>query len=444
MPDEPLLSPPPPAELSRPPAVLRRLASIDTFRGLVLFLMVAEILLQLHAVGKALPESQLWQFLRHHQTHADWEGASLHDLIHPSFTFLVGVALPFSLAGRLARGESLRRLMRHAAWRSVLLVALGIFLRSVDKPRTYFIFMDTLTQIGLGYFPLFLIGLAVYQPGRGLAWRAALPWAVLVVILVGDWAAFALYPVSADGEQYFRGFAAHWNKHTNLGAAFDSWFLNLFPQYDGRPFVAHPGGYTTLNFIPHLGTMLLGLIAGGWLKSLFSRLGDHADGARNAENDHGKAGVIGVRLRQDAVDPRTSAEVLLRLVGVGVVCLALGLALDRLGICPIVKRLWTSSWVLFSGGWCFLILAGLYYLTDVRGYQAWTFPFVVLGVNSIAVYFMADLAAGFLLNTVQTHLGFALDVFGAAYTPLLRGLPALAIFWLFFYWLHRRGFYVKL
>ena len=67
-----------------------------------------------------------------------------------------------------------------------------------------------------------------------------------------------------------------------------------------------------------------------------------------------------------------------------------------------------------------------------------------MGVNSIAVYFLADLAAGFLLGTVQTHLGFALGVFGEAYEPLLRGLPALAVFWLFFYWMYRRGIYVKL
>jgi predicted acyltransferase len=446
-----------PAEPAGQRTVLKRLTSVDAFRGLVLFLMIAEIFLRLHAVGEALPESRFWQSLRHHQTHAVWEGASLHDLIHPSFTFLVGVALPFSLAGRLARGENTWRLIGHAAWRSLLLIALGIFLRSADKPRTYFIFMDTLTQIGLGYFPLFLIGVAVYHPATakrwGPAYRAALPWIALVVILVGYWAAFALYPapgpdfnsqavgVPPDWEHHFTGIAAHWNKNSNLGTAFDRWFLNLFPQYDGRPFVAHPGGYSTLNFIPHLGTMLLGLIAGGWLKSLYSRLAEQSDGA---EGGDGKAEEFGVRKRQGAIDPRTSVEVLLRLEGTAVVCLALALVLHGLGVCPIVKRLWTPSWVLFSGGLCFLALAALYYVTDVRGYRAWAFPLVVLGMNSIAVYFLADLAAGFLLGSVRTHLGFALRVFGGAYEPLLRGLPALAVFWLFFYWMYRRGIFVKL
>jgi heparan-alpha-glucosaminide N-acetyltransferase len=452
--------PEPPAEPAQQQVVLRRLASIDAFRGLVLFLMIAEIFLLLHAVGKALPESRFWQFLRHHQLHAAWEGASLHDLIHPSFTFLVGVALPFSLAKRLVRGESTWRLIWHAAWRSLLLIALGIFLRSVGKERTHFTFIDTLTQIGLGYLPLFLIGLAVYHPTPasrpGQAFRAALPWVALAAILVAHWAAFALYPlpgpdfdyqavgVPPDWEHHFTGFAAHWNKNSNLGAAFDRWFLNLFPQYDGRPFESHAGGYSTLNFIPHLGTMLLGLIAGGWLKSLFSRLADHPDGADGTENDNGKAGEFGVRKRQDTVDPRTSGEVLLRLVGTGVVCLALGLVLHGLGICPIVKRLWTPAWVLFSGGWCFLALAVFYFVMDIRGYRAWAFPLTVLGMNSIAVYCLADLTPSFLRGSVQTHLGFTLGVFGEAYEPLLRGLPALAVFWLFFYWMYRRGIFVKL
>jgi predicted acyltransferase len=189
--------------------------------------------------------------------------------------------------------------------------------------------------------------------------------------------------------------------------------------------------------------MLLGLIAGGWLKSLFSHLRDHSHGANGTENGHVKAGEIGVRKRQDTLDPHTSGEVLLRLVGVGVVCLALSLVLHGLGLCPIVKRLWTPAWVLFSGGWCFLALAVFYFVTDVRGYRAWVFPLTVLGVNSIAVYCLADLASGFLLDSVQTHLGFVLDVFGKAYEPLLCGLPALAVFWLFFYWMYRRGIHVK-
>src|SRR5687768_13240240 len=86
-----------------------RLASIDAYRGLVMFLMMAEVL-QLCRVASALPESGVWKFLCFHQSHAEWIGCSLHDLIQPSFSFLVGVALPFSIAGRTAKGQSFTRL----------------------------------------------------------------------------------------------------------------------------------------------------------------------------------------------------------------------------------------------------------------------------------------------------------------------------------------------
>ena len=80
-----------------------RLTSVDAYRGFVMFLMMAEVL-RCCRVATALPESGFWKFLCHHQSHAEWIGCSLHDLIQPSFSFLVGVALPFSIASRAARG----------------------------------------------------------------------------------------------------------------------------------------------------------------------------------------------------------------------------------------------------------------------------------------------------------------------------------------------------
>ena len=233
-----------------------RVASVDAYRGFVMFLMMAEVLhfatvnRELHRenVKAGLPDSPVWQYLAHHQTHVEWAGCSLHDLIQPSFSFLVGVALPFSLASRLARGQGVVRLTLHAVWRAVVLVALGIFLRSVGRPRTNFTFEDTLTQIGLGYVPLFLLGLAWPR-------RRWLVWVALVVILVGYWGAFALDPppgpdfdyaaagVKPDWHQKYdyTGFAAHWNKNANFAWQFDTWFLNLFPR--DKPFVFNGGGY---------------------------------------------------------------------------------------------------------------------------------------------------------------------------------------------------------
>src|SRR5258706_11793439 len=125
-----------------------RLTSVDAYRGFVMFLMMAEVL-KLCQVAAARPESPLWRFLCHHQSHMEWVGCSLHDLIQPSFSFLVGVALPFSLASRAARGQSRRRMVLHAFWRSLALILLGVFLRSMGRPQTYWTFEVTLSQLGL-------------------------------------------------------------------------------------------------------------------------------------------------------------------------------------------------------------------------------------------------------------------------------------------------------
>src|SRR5262245_57856026 len=254
---------PPPPELSPPTPT--RLGSIDAYRGLVMFLMMAEVL-RLSQVAKAFPESDFWKFLAWHQSHVAWAGCSLHDLIQPSFSFLVGVSLPFSLASRRAKGQSAGVMLVHAAWRAIILVLLGVFLRSMGRQQTNWTFEDTLSQIGFGYVPLFLLGFTKQR------WQ----WAALVAILLGYWGAFALYPlppsdfdyqkvgVPPDWPYHYSGLAAHWNKNSNLAWAFDTWFLNWFPR--PAPFTHNGGGYATLSFIPTLGTMILGLIAGGWLK----------------------------------------------------------------------------------------------------------------------------------------------------------------------------------
>jgi heparan-alpha-glucosaminide N-acetyltransferase len=90
-----------------------RVGSIDAYRGLVMLLMMAEVL-RFKAVSRAIPDSGFWSFLAHHQSHSAWVGCTLHDLIQPSFTFLVGVALPFSIASRRARGQSFARMTLHA------------------------------------------------------------------------------------------------------------------------------------------------------------------------------------------------------------------------------------------------------------------------------------------------------------------------------------------
>src|SRR5438046_9042793 len=121
----------------------QRLGSIDAYRGLVMFLMMAEVL-RLSQVSKALPTSEFWKFLAFHQSHVPWAGCSLHDLIQPSFSFLVGVSLPFSIASRDAKGQSRFGMLLHALGRAIVLVLLGVFLRSMSAKQTNWTFEDSL------------------------------------------------------------------------------------------------------------------------------------------------------------------------------------------------------------------------------------------------------------------------------------------------------------
>src|SRR5258708_1719586 len=119
-------------------------------------LMLAEAM-RLWTLHAAFPESRLWAIVAFNTTHVPWQGCSLHDLIQPAFSFLVGAAMPFSIASRRARGEGFGRMLAHAAWRSIALIFLGIVLRSLERSPPYWTFEDTLTQIGLGDTVLFLL-----------------------------------------------------------------------------------------------------------------------------------------------------------------------------------------------------------------------------------------------------------------------------------------------
>src|ERR1035437_8416571 len=116
---------------------LQRNIAVDAYRGLVMLLMMAEVL-QFSHVALSFPNTLIWRILAYNQTHVEWVGMSLHDTIQPSFTFLVGVALPYSIRSRRRKGESFQHMLAHTIWRSSLLIALGIFLRSIHSTSTYF------------------------------------------------------------------------------------------------------------------------------------------------------------------------------------------------------------------------------------------------------------------------------------------------------------------
>jgi predicted acyltransferase len=399
----------PVAEPKRIAEGVTRLVSLDAFRGMVMTLMLGERM-RLPEVARAFPHSAMWALIAFNTEHVDWQGCSLHDLIQPAFSFLVGAALPFSIASRKRKGEAFGHMFGHAVRRALILIFLGIFLRSLTSPQTYFTFEDTLTQIGLGYVFLFLLGFT----------RARTQVVVLILILICFWAAFALYPAPGPQFEYARvgvpqnwthnytGFLSHWNKNSNLSWAFDVWFLNLFPRE--HPFLFNEGGWSTLSFIPTLGTMIMGLLAGEWLKAAGSK-------------EQKLRGLI--------------------IAGIGLVLL--GLACQWTGICPIVKRVWTSSYTLYSGGLVVLILAGFCALIEWKGWRRWAFPLVVVGMNSIAVYVMSWTMSDFFGNALDRHVGGAIAaIAGPTLQPVLHGFAIMLIFWLILLWMYRRKIFLRI
>jgi heparan-alpha-glucosaminide N-acetyltransferase len=386
----------------------KRNVAVDAYRGLVMLLMMGEVL-NFATVAHSYPGSLFWRVLAYNQTHVEWAGLGLHDTIQPSFTFLVGVALPYSIQSRMRKGQSFGHLLLHTIWRSLLLIALGIFLRSTHSTQTYFTFEDTLTQIGLGYTVAFL--LAFCRP----KWQ----WTAFAVILFGYWLAWALYPAPGPNFDYasvgvpvgwhhnFTGFASHWNKNSNLGQAFDVWFLNLFPRTS--PFLFNEGGYLTLSFIPTLGTMLLGLMAGQWFR----------------------AAAPDIPLRRFFV--------------AGLILCSAGLFFHFTGICPIVKRVWTPSWTLFSGGICFFFLVAFSWIIDVKNYRRWAFPLVVVGMNSIAAYLIAHLWENFIVSSFHINLGYKVfQIFGTALEPLMLGIAVMLAYWFILFWMYRNKIFLRI
>lgn len=383
-----------------------RLKSADVYRGLVMFLMMAEVW-DLQKVSEKIPGSGFWSFLAWHQSHVAWVGCSLHDMIQPSFTFLVGVVLPYSVANQ---GPITHLNIGRALKRSLILILLGVFLRSTHAEITNWTFEDTLSQIGLGY--TFLYILAFYSQKIQIIATATL--------LIIYWLAFALYPlpgagfdysvtaVTANWEHNLSGFMAHWNKNTNLAWAFDRWFLNLFPRES--LFQNNRGGYATLSFIPTLGTMLLGLQAGNILKSKI-----------------------------------TESEKIKKFLIWAIGLIISSLIIHFAGICPIVKRIWTPNWVLFSGGICFLFLTFFYWLVDCRQVQK---PFnwlKVIGMNSIAAYVLAHMVTGFIENSVKIHFGKDIfKMFGENYETLVSGSVILLFLWLILYWLYKKNLFIRI
>jgi len=448
-------------EIKRPPA---RLTSLDAYRGFIMTLLAAGGF-GIYGLSRMPADAPVWKLLNresfarmafHFEHPHDWQSnflfgpstdptegspwlrgaVSLWDLIQPSFMFMVGVAMPFSSLRRRALGESTTRRWLHAVIRAIVLVLLGVFLYSLDSTRTNWIFPNVLAQIGLGY----LFAYAVID----LKWWAQV--AVIAVILIGTWIAFFMYSAPEDydftamnasperGEVLEPPFR-QWSKNGNIAQEFDVWFLNKFPRPPERdPWVKDDGGYETLNFVPSIATMILGVLCGQILLS--------------------------------GLTPWRKVG---RLLLIALVCFILGMAAGAWA-CPIVKRIWTPSWVLFSGGYVVALLTLFYIVFDIAPLKKLAFPLVVVGVNSILFYLLGQLLRGWVRDKVihihfqraiEAVLGALANAAGwapkittdgqeagpamyAAFAPVIDATAVFLVFWIVGYVLYRKRMLLRI
>jgi predicted acyltransferase len=146
--------------------------------------------------------------------------------------------------------------------------------------------------------------------------------------------------------------------------------------------------------------------------------------------------------------PLPVRAILKRFLIAGVAGIALGLLLHATGICPIVKRIWTPAWVLFSGGLCFWLLTLFHYAIEVASreqWKRWAFPLIVVGMNSIAIYCLVHLIDGFIINSFHIHFGHVpFLLLGPAFEPLLTGMATLAVFYAILWWMYRRNLFIRI
>ena len=363
----------------------RRLESLDAFRGLTIAGMIL------------VNNPGSWSYVYPPLGHAAWHGWTPTDLIFPYFLFIVGVAIPFSFARRIAEDANRSKLMRHVVRRSLVLIGLGIAMRAIPdfdfgSMRLY----GVLQRIGLVY--LVAAGAYLYLDARRR-------WTMTLVALLGYWALMSWVPVPGYG-------AGDLSPDGNLAAWLDRLLM------PGRLWQGTWDPEGLLSTLPAVATTLLGIVTGEWLRS-----------------------------------GRTSGSLVRGMLAVGAVLVALGMAWDI--VFPINKNLWTSSYVVFTAGTALLLLGALYWLIDVRhAGGAWSRWMVVYGRNAIAVF----VASGMLTKTM-TRIRIGGEEGTSLYTWIYEhvfrswagdypGSVAFAasyvVFWLGLMWLlDRRGIYLK-
>jgi predicted acyltransferase len=360
----------------------KRIASIDALRGFDMFWITGgeEIIHALHKMSPG-PATDL---LNVEFQHVSWAGFHFYDLIFPLFLFVVGLVLPFSLSKHLeeegaGRGQVYRRIVR----RLVVLFVLGLVYNGLlDFNFHHLRIAGVLQRIAICYFFSALIVMNTKVRGQ-VAFFAG--------ILVAYWLIMKLVPVPGVG-------AGVITPDGNLASYIDR---HLLP----RPYCCFAQGDNEgiLSTFPAIATTLLGVLAGQWLRT------SHTPNRKT----------LGLALA-------------------GVASLLIGFLWSF--NFPIIKNIWTSSFVLFAGGWSLLLLALFYWIIDVKGYRRWAFFFTVIGVNAITIYLASHLFDFGTITTIFVH-GF-INHLGAV-QPLFWAVSVLMTQWLFLYFLYRQRIFLK-
>ena len=378
--------------------LLKRLTSLDVFRGMTIAGM---ILVNMAGVAEQVYPPLL---------HADWNGCTPTDLVFPFFLFIIGVAIAFSLSKYtnvpnlyippLSKAILYWRIIR----RSAILFALGLLLNGFWNYDWKTIrLMGILQRISLAYLLATLIVLNLPRRGQ---------WAIAFLLLIGYWLAMSLIPVPGYG-------VGNLSREGNLGAYIDRLLIGTAHLYKGDNYnlMGDPEGL--FSTLPAVVSVLLGYFTGEWL-------------------------------RKQPIKSSTSMDLVL----VGLSSLVVG---EVWGFWfPINKKLWTSSYVIFTTGWALILLAACYEWIEVRSRHRWGKPFEIMGLNAIFVFVASVLMIKIL---VKTHIGVGekapttyewiyahlfVPWVGAMNGSLSFALITVLFWWLVLYGMYRQRWFIKI
>lgn len=358
----------------------KRLMSIDALRGFDMLWIIGGHWIFI-GLDKAL-NHPVTACIHNQLKHVEWEGFRFEDLIMPLFLFIVGAAMPFSFGKRLEGGESKRKLYLHVVRRVLILWVLGMMcqgkLLELDL-SVLRVYSNTLQTIAVGYF--FASVMILHFK---FIWQVVTTIALLLLF----WGLMVLVPIPGYG-------AGVLEPGCNLALYIDKLILGQFRAEWSYTWI--------LSGMTFICTVMLGVMAGHLLRSEKSQ----------------KAKVVW-------------------LFSVGVGCLVVGMVWNIWF--PIIKHLWTSSFVLFAGGWSYLLLAVFYLVIDVWGFRKWAFGFVVIGMNAIAVYTATRLFD--FREVADVFVGGLAEGLGQ-WHYFTRGVIGLGIIWLVLYWMYRKKSFIR-